>query len=85
MKPISFDEQNTVIGANQKGVNPLPCHSVDGIVISCWQLSESEIKSINETGKLYVGQWKGNQLLQPINIHTNFDDFFVDPTVEKIY
>lgn len=67
MKPIGFEEANLIFGANQPEYNQLPIlHKQDGDVVSCWELSEEEIKQITETKKLWISVKTFNNPLQPI-------------------
>lgn len=63
MEPIEFKEQNTFLGAgdNPNTVGMPVAVSVNEPMsegrlhtVSCWQLSQEEIQSIIETGKIWV-------------------------------
>ncbi len=51
MEPIKFKEQNTTYVA--EGCLDLPAHTAEDQIISCWKLTEEEIKTINETGVIW--------------------------------
>lgn len=67
MKPLNFDGANVVFGANQPEYQPLPAHINEyGDVLTCWELSDEDIKAITENRCIWVGQLTFNQPLQPI-------------------
>lgn len=73
MKPISFKEQNCIIGKNQKEYLPLPAwKSKNGIVISCWQLSFLEKIKLLFTGKLWFTTLTFNKSLQPQRLTVDY-------------
>jgi hypothetical protein len=57
MKPIEFPESNFTLTAPQglENCGDLPCQKSDGRIISCWQISDEELKKLNETKYLYLG------------------------------
>lgn len=80
MKPIEFNEQNTIFAKDQPEYLPLPVFkNEEGDVISCWELSEEEIKQITETRKLWIGVKTFNHPLQPI-FCTVIKDELLQPT-----
>lgn len=75
MKPIEFSEQNTVYAKDQPEYTPLPVlKNEEGDVVSCWELSEEEIKQIVETKQLYIKVKTFNHPLQPIFCSVLKDD-----------
>lgn len=73
MKPIHFDEANTVYAKNQPEYLPLPAHKTeDGMVTSCWRLSLKERIRMLITGRVYVMQLTFNRPLQPLLVSTEF-------------
>lgn len=75
MKPIEFEEQNAVYGANQEGVQPLPALKTDdGRVISCWELTDEDFERIVESRKIYVAVQTFHQSLQPLYVTTDLND-----------
>lgn len=67
MKPVAFDHVNAVYGADQKEYKPLPAHESNaGIVTTCWEPSEEELKTIVETKRIYISLCTFGQKLQPI-------------------
>lgn len=52
--PVKFDMTNKTVTA--PGCEPLPvCVCNDGHVVSCWELSDDQIKEITETRRLWLG------------------------------
>lgn len=75
MKPIEFPEVNAIYAKDQPEYIPLPCHKTpSGDVITCFQLSEEELKEISETGKLWISIKTFNNPLQPIFMSTKKED-----------
>lgn len=70
MKAVEFDEQSHKIAEDQPEYETLPAliDVEQGVVISCWQLSEAELQEINKTGLIWVSQMNFNEPLQPISI-----------------
>jgi hypothetical protein len=70
MKPIKFDGVNVVFGANQPEYQPLPAERVGkpktGQINTCWELSQDELKQIQETGKIWLSVLTFGQPLQPV-------------------
>lgn len=52
MKPVKFKEQNITYVA--EGCGDLPAHKADDQIISCWQLSEEDLKRVSETGVVWL-------------------------------
>lgn len=69
MTPIAFSGSNVVIAENQDPYIPLPAQCMGdklGTVLTCWELSESELAQIQNTGKLWITFLTFNQPFQPI-------------------
>lgn len=63
MVPTSFDEENTVLdtppGLSPELCAPLPVwvgSTTDGlpVVVSCWKLTQEELKEIQQTGRVWI-------------------------------
>lgn len=68
MRPAPFAEQNVVFGSAQPEYDPLPAHAsmeVDGIVTTCWELSEIEIAAIVKHKRIWTQQMTFGKSLQP--------------------
>lgn len=79
MKPVRFDESNTVIGEDQPEYMPLPAlikpYSVGygddiavypkGNVVSCWELSDEELQAIIKTRRVYLSVLTFGKPVQP--------------------
>ena len=77
MKPKAFPESNVVYGENQEEYFPLPAHRTkEGIVISCWELSDEEIEMIKETRCVFLSQMTFNQPLQPVFLAVDKGEIF---------
>ena len=79
MKPITFNGANTVFAENQEEYNSLPAFKDDeGNVVTCWKLSDEEIKKITETGELWLSVSTFNQPLQPVLLSVNKSDVLIE-------
>jgi hypothetical protein len=68
MKPISFKEQNSIMGADQPQYLPLPaCRHKDeqGSVTSCWGLSWKDLIKIIFSRRIYLTLATFNHPIQP--------------------
>ncbi len=75
MRPVEFTGQNVILAKDQPEYTPLPAMLMpDGLVITCWELSEEEKAEIAETGKIYLQQLTFNQPLQPVLLLANLAD-----------
>jgi len=75
MKPIKFGESNATYAENQPEYLPLPVHKSpepEGEVISCWELSDDEIKELLKTKKVWLRMWTFNQPLQPVCLQVEY-------------
>lgn len=67
MTPIKFPGVNVTYAEDQPEYQPLPAMKFpNGETIQCWELTDSELKVIQETKCVYVSQFTFNQPLQPI-------------------
>lgn len=82
MKPVEFEEQNTLATSSEPNVEPLPCRIADDQVISCWQLSPEEIEIINNTGRIYVSQLSGGYVI-PLFLTADKHDLFIYPNSDS--
>jgi hypothetical protein len=66
MTPVPFPQQTAVFAKDQPEYQPLPAHvSVHGVVTSCWELSDAELKELIETKRIWLQQLTFGQPLQP--------------------
>ncbi len=54
MKPIEFDQMTGIAAEHQPQFENLPMYRDDKQIISCWQLSGEELKTIQETGVIWM-------------------------------
>lgn len=69
MKPIKFEGVNRTYAEDQPEYQPLPVMAIpspEGVVISCWEVSDEEIEEIKKNRRIYLSQWTFNQPLQPV-------------------
>lgn len=67
MKPIKFPEVNVTYAEDQPEYQPLPVfRQRDGIVVSCWELTDEEIEKIKESKQIFLSVMTFNQPLQPL-------------------
>jgi len=75
VEPIKFDGVNIVFGANQSEYRPLPAELrgklKTGEVLTCWQLTPDELKTIAETGQIWLSMLTFGQPLQPVLLSAN--------------
>lgn len=77
MEAIKFKESNVVFAENQDEYKSLPAYrDNNGVVVTCWKLSEEEIKMINETGRIYLETLTFNKPLQPVMLTTDIKEIF---------
>ena len=77
MEAVNFKESNVVFAENQDEYKPLPAYIDNfGVVVTCWKLSEEEIKNINETGRIYLETLTFNNPLQPVMLTTDIKEIF---------
>jgi hypothetical protein len=77
MKPVVeisvLKEQEVTYAEDQPEYMPLPViRSVDGVVMSRWELTDEEMEILKETKSIYLQVHTFNQMLQPVNL-------FVEP------
>lgn len=79
MTPKEFPEQNILFGADQPEYLPLPAHrNEQGDVITCWELSEEEVKTLVETKCIFLSLKTFNQPLQPVFITADRSELFTE-------
>ena len=77
MEAVNFKESNVVFAENQDEYKSLPAYiDNNGVVVTCWKLSEEEIKNINETGRIYLETLTFNNPLQPVMLTTDIKEIF---------
>ena len=77
MEAVKFKESNVVFAENQDEYKSLPAYrDNNGVVVTCWKLSEDEIKMINETGRIYLETLTFNNPLQPVMLTTDIKEIF---------
>lgn len=77
MEPKIFDQCNTLFAEGQKGYLQLPAfRSDDGQVVTCWKLSDEELKQIAETGEIWLHVLTFGKPLQPVLLTT--ENPFID-------
>ena len=53
MKPVDFEDKNTILTA--PGCGKLPAlQTKDNCLVSCWEMSEEEKKEFEKTGKIWL-------------------------------
>ncbi len=52
--PVGFQGADGLLSGETVGVNDLPVFIGNGLVISCWRLSEDELKTVAETGVVWL-------------------------------
>lgn len=82
MDPIQFPEANVIFAKDQPEYRPLPAlrkGDDTGTVVSCWQLSDDEIKTLIETRVIWLGVYSFNKPLVPLLLSVNKSDFIQEP------
>jgi hypothetical protein len=75
MKPVKFPGQNVVFGSEQPEYNPLPAlRFQDGEVITCWELTDSDLEKISSSKRIYLSQLTFNLPLQPVKLMPDLDE-----------
>lgn len=76
MKAIEFDGANMKIAEHQDQYNTLPAffNIKEGSVIACFELSDEELKAVNETKRIYYKQLTFGKPMNPMLMSTNFDE-----------
>lgn len=77
MQPKEFEGQNVVFAKDQPAYKPLPARIISDDVISCWELTDSEIEAIKETKCIWVASKTFGQPLQPLYITAYQQDLFI--------
>jgi len=84
MKPVKFPGHNIVFGKDQPQYQELPAIAMndpEGTIITCWELTDDELKRVNETKRIYINIWTFREQLQPILPLVDLADN-IDLTVE---
>lgn len=67
MKPIKFEGADVTYAENQPEYLSLPTKKVDdNTILTCWELTDDEVKKISDTKKLWLGVMNFNKPLQPL-------------------
>jgi hypothetical protein len=75
MNPVEFKGQNVIFAKDQPEYNPLPALKLeDGMVITCWELSDEEINQLVKSKRLFISMLTFNQPLQPIRAVTDLSE-----------
>lgn len=66
MTPIKFPQSNIIFAENQPEYLPLPgCITDQGVVVTCWLLSQEEVNDLARSRMLWLGQLTFGEALQP--------------------
>lgn len=79
MKPIKFKDQNTEYAKDQEEYETLPVLKLDtleGEVVSCWNLSFKERMKVLITGKIWLSLMSFNRPLTPSFMSVNRKDVY---------
>ena len=68
MNIIKFDEQNITWRGDGKLIGDLPAYMNEELTLSCWEISEEELKVLIKTRKLWMFQWNHGKPLQPQSV-----------------
>lgn len=74
MKSIKFPGCSLEIGKGQSEYNTLHAMHVpgpEGEVVMCFELSEDDLKQINQTKKIYYSRWTFGGPFQPMKLFTD--------------
>jgi hypothetical protein len=83
MKPVKFDQANTIFTSEDPEVGDLQAFKDEkGHVVSCWELEPGDFAKIAETKKVWLHHVTGNQPLQPISLHAHIP--LMGPNGEKL-
>ena len=77
MKSVPFTGSNIEIGKGQPEYNVIHAMAVPGPereVICCFELTDEELKQINQTKKIYYSRWTFGQPFQPMRLFTDLSD-----------
>ncbi len=69
MKPIKFEGSNVEFAKDQDEYETLPAFMNDSPqreVVTCWKLSEEDLKRVNETGQIWLKVLTFGNPLQPL-------------------
>lgn len=66
MKPVPFPQATVTFAKDQPEYTPLPAHvSAQGVVTSCWELTNEELTRLLETKRIWISQLTFGDPLQP--------------------
>jgi len=77
MKSIKFPGCDLEIGKGQEEYNVIHAMQVpgnEGEIIACFELSDEELKQINETKKIYYSRWTFGHPFQPMRLFTELSE-----------
>ena len=83
MKPVEFPEVSIRIAETQDEFITIPAmaNAKDGTVNYCMELTQEEIKKVQETGRIWVKQQTGSKKMQPMMFSVNKADI-IPPIVD---
>ncbi len=87
MKAVKFKHQNITFAENQPEYLPLPALKLDtlqGEVITCWQLSFKERIKVLFLGKVWMCLVSFNRPLTPSMLAVNRKELYTHPDDKKI-
>lgn len=77
MKPVEFPGCNALYAESQPEYSPLPAfQSPEGVVVSCWELSDEEVEMLIKTRRVYLSQMTFHENLQPVFMTVDVNDVF---------
>lgn len=68
MTPKDFPQANKTFGKGQEKYQPLPVLVNGSSIISCWELSEDDIKEVLRTKCVWVQQLTFGKPFQPLSV-----------------
>lgn len=86
MKPIYFPGALVVVAKDQPPYEPLPVQFVGGkmgIMVSCWELTDTELESVRRDRRIWVTSLTFNQPVQPLVLSADRPQVAPPPTVVK--
>lgn len=75
MIAVKFLGHNTVFAKDQEEYKQLPAYASDGIVLTNWELTDPEIKKLEETNMLKLNVLVFNRPAQPITVSSSRPSF----------
>lgn len=75
MKPIEFEGVDVTYAKGQSEYLPLPTQWInENTILTCWELTDEEIKVLKKTKKLWLGVMTFRNPLQPLLLSTNKEE-----------